>query len=191
MSLNFKQVNGYATPTKPFDVEDADQQPNLSFIGFAAMSRARMHATLSAIYPLPTKEDPAKGITDLKKLRKRKDQFITFWIDRFIARAPKVRQYFLEHSEAIEFTDPAVLQFLEVLPDGSLRRGSVGTLVHYSMPVESTDEDMSDIAVSQVEWEHNPQLQADVGEQWRLSRPAKLTTGELEALLAKVNQQVA
>ena len=48
------------------------------------------------------------------------------------------------------------LQFLEVMPDGLIRRGIIGTMVHIAEPTDPGDEDLSDVAVLQSDWIHDP-----------------------------------
>ncbi len=180
-SSNANQVGN-----QPFDTEDPHQQPNLSFLPFKSMPHDAWVTTLCRLFPIPKSDIPERGIVNVRQLRKDREKFVNVWIDRFIARGPHVKAYVLSHDRAADITEPAQLQFLEVTPDGMLRRGITPTSVHYAEPENESKEDLSDVAVSQVEWTNNPQLQADLRERWRLARPAKLTTGELEALLAKV-----
>lgn len=182
MAIFAKAVDGYANTNKMFDPTDIHQQPDLSFFNFAPMTRERWVTAMVALYPMPKDDDPVRGITNVKQLVKDREVFVNRCIDVFIARGPKVKQWLLENPSNV--AEPATLQFLEVVDGGLIRRGIIGTMVHIAEPSKPGDEDLSDVAVLQSDWIHDPNLQADYKERMRKSQPAKLTTGELEELLA-------
>jgi hypothetical protein len=185
MSIFAKAVNGYDNPNLPFNLDDPHQCPNLAFFDFAARPRDVWFRSMCTLFPVPKKNDPERGITDAKAYRKMRDDFVNTWIDRLIARGPRVKRWFLEHSDAAQITDPSELQFLEVLPNGFIRRGFVGTIVHVAEPTDETGEDLSDISITQVDWTRDPTIAENLREKWRLARRADITVGQLEELLGK------
>ena len=143
-----------------------------------------------------------------KKLR----EFVNVWIDRFVARRERVLRYWLSNDTTTNVENPMQLQFFEPVGNG-FRRGTLPTRVHYPHPenwesaqvkrdrlakMEPNDpqrdkliaelEDLSDAAISQVDWEQHPEIQEEIREARRRARLVHLTQGQLEELLAKVDK---
>lgn len=185
MSMTVTSVpDAYQVTNKSFNLDDPHQQPNLSFFSFKPMPRDAWVRALCNLYPMPGKDDPTRGFF-MRHEKRARAKFVDTWIDRFIARGDRVQKYYREH-DRMDLVDPATLQFLEVMPDGMLRRGLVQTRVHYAEPENDDKEDLSDVAVPQTEW---PSVQPGLAERQRLARKADLTVGELEELQRRLRSE--
>ncbi len=200
MSMTVTSIpNAYQNPTRPLDTNDPHQQPNLDFFDFRPKPREVWVQMLCKLYGRPGKDGmlsvfDASGKSPLQMHINRKDyekqleRFVNFWIDRFIARAERVKKWYLSNDRST--VDPATLQFLEVMPDGMLRRGTLPTLVHVAEPDEGEGtEDLSDVAISQSQWENDPRFRADLRERQRLARKADLTIGQLEEMQRRLRSE--
>ena len=180
---------------KPFDLNDPHQQPNLSFFDFNPKPRSVWFDTLCKMYrTLENFEHTFRDnqaivpyFKNMKEFTSARDPFINAWLDRFIARGEGIRRFYLS-GERTDFVDPKDLQFLDLLPNGFLRRGLLPTRVHYAEPRKSGESgDAIDVAVSQLDWVKDPSIAEGVRERQRLARRAELTVGELEELQRKAN----
>ena len=125
---------------RPFDLSDRSQAPNLAFLDFKPKSRAQVEREFSWLYGGANATPfQGAGAADIKAFKKLRDRFISTWVDQYIKEGK-----------------------LEVLEDGTLRRATKPTMVHYDVPDDTDESEPDPIPQS----EYTPEFRASLLERW-------------------------